>query len=143
MHRDVEDVIERLRRTVRSAEALVTLAEDLHSCAYDRSASDAEKVSTTDERETLNPLTGDPAARRTWGRLVAKARTTDETLAGLRAVALNMLNVGEQRPDLRGTHISSADYARALKAQRRRDDRGEHTPARNIAQPRYPGRKSR
>jgi hypothetical protein len=136
--RDVDILRDRLRSIARSAQTLDRLAEDLHTLAYDRAVGGDLGPRTATPRHELNPLTGDPFARKVFGKLSARAREADDILRGFTATVGNMLGAGQRDDQLLGSLISPAELARAVKAQRRRNDRGEYVPVRTVAQPPYP-----
>lgn len=133
--RDVDVVVQRLASLSRTAQALALVVEDLYVVAYDRVVTDDVKVRGA---EPADPITGNPVARRLFFRLAVRARQGDDILLGLAAAIGNVLNAGAANPDLFGSFVSPADFARALRAQRRRIERGEYVPHRNLPQPPYP-----
>lgn len=137
--RDVELLVQRLQSLGRTVEALARVAEDLHAVAYDRPANG--EVPGRGRGGDADPLTGDTFARVVFTKLFARARDADDVLLGFKATIGNLLNVGQVNGNLYGSDLHGpAELAQTIKAQRRREARGEYTPARNLPQPKYPSK---
>jgi hypothetical protein len=135
---DVEALRTRLAAVVAAATFVSDHLEDLHAYAYDRAAGGETKVAggNTDD----DPLgVGNPAARLLWHGLEAKLNDIETIIVGLSRAVGNLLSAGPGPDDMRGTHISKAEFKRNTKRQARRAAGGDYTPRRLIDQPPYPG----
>lgn len=136
--RDVEVLRARLAAVVAAARTLSNHLEDLHVYAYDRPAGGETKVAGGDSAD--DPLGGgNQTARALWHGLEAKLKDTEVVVVGLSRAVGNLLSAGPGPEDMRGTHISKAEYKRRTKGQARRAANGDYTPRRLLDQPPYPG----
>jgi len=136
--RDVDHLRHRLQSIATTAGELAKHIEDVHSVAYERHVGTHERVAGGDAHPGVENI-GDARARDLWARLARHARHFEATLQALEWAVGNLLAAGQSAEDTRGSLISSAEFAHAVQAQRRRASSGEYTPARSQDQPGYPG----
>lgn len=134
--------IDTFRRTldavVQRLEEIRPEIEDIHDLAYNRARAQYEKVSGGDPTAVGIDLDnhGDKRARDLYtnvaARLVGLGRALEDDLKALR----RHLNQQEDRPRrYNGSVVTAAEFDGALHAKGQRQDRGERSPHRVVAQP--------
>jgi hypothetical protein len=136
--RDVSDLRARLEAAATTAAALAGHLPDLHGLAYERHVGGSERVAGGDAHPGVENI-GDERARDLWARLVKHAHHVELTLQALEWAVGNLLAAGASPEDTRGSLISSAEFAHAVRHQQQRAAAGEYTPVRSQDQPPYPG----
>jgi hypothetical protein len=137
--RDVNDLRARLEAAAVAAAALARHVDDVHSLAYEKHVSPGERVTVKKPFPDGLEVVGDLRARILWAHLVKHAHHVESILLTLEQGVGNLLAAGRSAEDTRGSLISSAEFAHAVQAQRRRASAGDYTPARSQEQPGYPG----
>jgi hypothetical protein len=120
--------------------------EDLHSLAFDQHVADRDGARSTRIDWALDEI-GERKAKELWRRAV---KATHAALVELEAVSHAIgqyLNAGEVADNtMRGTLLgddetaASAELADLVRRQNTRRERGDYTPAREMAQPQVPRR---